>query len=85
MCPAKMNYVSRLPLLPLIPQVNIFKLFSQDRGKIMICFSLFPDNGDTFQFGIPLKVYKCNLKIFLHQSYLYCTLPIASSYATLLF
>ena len=62
MCPAKINYVSRLPLLPLIPQVNIFKLFSQDRGKIMICFSLFPDNGDTFQFGIPLKVYKCIFK-----------------------
>ena len=28
----------------------------------MICFSLFLDNGDTFQFGIPLKVYKCIFK-----------------------
>ena len=46
---------------------------------MMICFSLFPDNGDTLQFGIPLKVYKCNLKIFLHQSYLYYTiLPVAA-------
>ena len=45
---------------------------------MMICFSLFPDNGDTFHFGIPLKVYKCNLKIFLHQSYFYYTLPIAA-------
>ena len=61
-----MTFVSRLPLVPLIPQVNIFKLFSQDRGKMMICFSLFPDNGDTFQFEIPLKVYKCNLKIHIN-------------------
>lgn len=50
----------------------------------MICFSLFLDNGDTFQFGIPLKVYKCIFKN-ISASIILLLYSTNSSYITLLF